>query len=61
MLETDKYLNRNTKVRVLYNPGKFQEALEILEKNWKLKPVYDHELFQHFEEVRKAIINNERQ
>lgn len=37
MLETDKYLNRNTKVRVLYNPGKFQEALEILEKKLETK------------------------
>ncbi|TSA31619.1 MAG: hypothetical protein D4R64_17795 [Porphyromonadaceae bacterium] len=42
----------------LYKQGKYTEALKFLEKSWELKPVYNHGLFLHLEEVKKAIANN---
>jgi len=27
----------------------------MLEKSWNLKPIYDHDIYLHLEEVRKAI------
>ena len=39
----------------LYMQGRNKEALELLEKSWALKPVYDHKLYLHMEEVRKAV------
>ena len=44
----------------LYKQGKYTEALEILEKSWELKPVYDHEIFKHLEAAKKAVADNER-
>ncbi|MDP4223305.1 MAG: tetratricopeptide repeat protein [Bacteroidota bacterium] len=38
----------------LYKQGKFKEALEILEKSWSLRPVYNYEAYQFLEKVRKA-------
>jgi tetratricopeptide (TPR) repeat protein len=54
-LSTDDYNYLNTKGWGLYKQGKNKEALELLEKAWKLKPIYNHELFLHLEEVKKAI------
>ena len=58
-LEMDpvNYSYLDTKGWGLYKQGKYKEALEILERSWELKPVYDHELFLHLEEVRNAIVN----
>ena len=39
----------------LYKQGKVKEALEILEKSWDLKPMYNHQLYLHIEEVKKAL------
>jgi tetratricopeptide (TPR) repeat protein/AraC-like DNA-binding protein len=39
----------------LYLQGRNKEALELLEKSWDLKPVYDHKIYLHMEEVRKAV------
>jgi tetratricopeptide (TPR) repeat protein len=38
----------------LYKQGKFKEALEVLEKSWSLRPVYNYEAYQFLEKVRKA-------
>jgi tetratricopeptide (TPR) repeat protein len=54
----DDYIYLDTKGWGLYKQGKYEEALEILEKSWDLKPRhYDHELYLHIEEVKKAIAN----
>ncbi|MBS0011782.1 MAG: hypothetical protein KFF49_10260 [Bacteroidales bacterium] len=47
------YLYLHTKGRGLFKLGLYKEALELLEKSWELKPVYDHELYLHLEEARK--------
>jgi tetratricopeptide (TPR) repeat protein len=47
----------HTKGWGLYKQGKYQEALEILQKSWDLrreKAVYNHEAFLHLEAAKKA-------
>jgi hypothetical protein len=39
----------------LYKQGKYEEALIWLEKSWEVKSVYDHGLYLHLEEARKAV------
>jgi tetratricopeptide (TPR) repeat protein len=54
-LNPDNYLYLNTKGWGMYKEGNYKEALKILQKAWDVKPVYNHELFLHLEEVKKAI------
>jgi tetratricopeptide (TPR) repeat protein len=54
-LEPDNYLYLDTKGWGLYKQGKYQEALEFLDKSWTLKPVYNHEIYLHLEAVKKVI------
>jgi tetratricopeptide (TPR) repeat protein len=56
--ENFSYLH--TKGLGLYKQGKFQEALEVLQKSWDIrreKAVYDHEAFLHLEAAKKAVAN----
>jgi len=54
-LSPHNYNYLDTKGWGLYKQGKYKEALEPLEKSWSLKPVYNHEIFLHLEEVKKAV------
>jgi TolB-like protein/Tfp pilus assembly protein PilF len=45
----------DTKGWGLYKQGRFEEALKLLEKNWNLRPIYDHEIYLHLEAAKKAI------
>ena len=54
-LAPDNYLYVDTKGWGLYKQGKYQEALEVLEKSWELKPFYDHEVYLHLEAAKKAV------
>ena len=54
-LSPDNYLYLDTKGWGLYKQGNFEEALELLGKSWELKPVYNHSIYLHLEEVRKAV------
>jgi tetratricopeptide (TPR) repeat protein len=56
-LSPDGYNLVHTKGWGLYKQGKYKEALELLEKSWDLKPMYDHEIYLHIQEVKKAIAN----
>jgi tetratricopeptide (TPR) repeat protein len=51
----DNYDYLHTKGWGLYKQVKYKEAMELLKKSDSLKPVYNHELFLHLEEVKKAI------
>jgi tetratricopeptide (TPR) repeat protein len=52
----DDYNYLDTKGWGLYKQGRNNEALEFLEKSWELlKPSYNHEIFLHLEEVKKAV------
>jgi tetratricopeptide (TPR) repeat protein len=54
-LSPDDYNYLNTKGWGLYKLGKYKEALDLLEKAWNLKPIYNHEIYLHLEAARKAI------
>jgi tetratricopeptide (TPR) repeat protein len=54
----DNYEYLDTKGWGLYKQGKYQEALDILQKSWDLrreKAVYNHEAFLHLEAAKKAV------
>ncbi len=51
--ETDFILD--TKGWGLYKQGKFNEALEYLQRGWDVKSSYDHEMFLHLEAAKKAV------
>ena len=51
----DHYVILDTKGWGLYKQGKYTEALEILEKCWELKPIYNHLIYTHLEEVSNTL------
>jgi tetratricopeptide (TPR) repeat protein len=57
-LSPENYNYLHTKGWGLYKQGKYQEALDILQKSWDLRmknAVYDHEAFLHLEAAKKAV------
>ncbi len=57
-LSPDNYNYLHTKGWGLYKDGKYQEALEILQKSWDLRreqAVYNHDAYLHLEEAKKAV------
>jgi tetratricopeptide (TPR) repeat protein len=54
-MNPDNYTYLHTKGWGLFKTGKYEEALKFLEKSDSLKPVYNHILFLHIQDVRKAI------
>jgi Tfp pilus assembly protein PilF len=54
-LSPDDYLMIDTKGWGFYKQGRYKEALEILERSWELKPVYEHEVYLHLEAAKKAV------
>jgi tetratricopeptide (TPR) repeat protein len=56
-LDPDNYIYLDTKGWGLFKQGKYREALELLQRSWALKPVYDHEVYLHLEAVKKAVAN----
>jgi tetratricopeptide (TPR) repeat protein len=56
-LNPDNYLYLDTKGWGLYKKGIYKEALEIIEKSWTLKPIYNHGIYLHLEEAKKAVSN----
>jgi tetratricopeptide (TPR) repeat protein len=57
-LRPDNYNYLHTKGWGLYKQGKYQEALDILQKSWDLRmknAVYYHEAYLHLEAAKKAV------
>jgi tetratricopeptide (TPR) repeat protein len=54
-LDSDNYKFVDTKGWGLYKQGKNKEALKLLERSWDLKPIYNHVIYLHIKEVKKAI------
>jgi tetratricopeptide (TPR) repeat protein len=50
----------DTKGWGLYKQGRFEEALNLLEKSWNLRPIYDHEIHFHLEEAKKAFTSQKK-
>ena len=53
VLNPDDYLSLDCKGWGDYKKGRYDEALDLLEKSWNLKPIYNHRIYLHLEEVRK--------
>jgi tetratricopeptide (TPR) repeat protein len=56
-ISADNYNYLHTKGWGLYKLGKYEEALELLVKSDSLKPIYNHALYLHIQEVKTAIAN----
>lgn len=54
-ISPDNYAYLHCKGWGLYKQGKYNEALQLLEKSWKLKNIYDHDIYLHINEVKKTI------
>ena len=57
-LSPENYDCLHTKGWGLYKQGRYQEAMEILQKSWDLRmknAIYDHEAFLHLEVAKKAV------
>ena len=54
-LNPDNSAILDTKGWGLFKLGKYKEALELIEKAWNFKPIYDHEVFLHLEAAKKAV------
>jgi tetratricopeptide (TPR) repeat protein len=57
-ISPDSYDFLDTKGWGLYKQGRYQEALEILQKSWDLRreqAIYSHEPFLHLEAAKKAV------
>ena len=53
-IRPNSYIYLGNKGLGLYKQGKYKEAVEVLEKSWKLRPVYDHSSYLFLEKVKKA-------
>ncbi len=57
-LSPDNYTYLHSKGWGLYKQGKYQEALNVLQKSWDLRmknAIYNHEAFLHLEAAKKAV------
>ena len=57
-LSPDNYRYLHCKGWGLFKQGKYQEALDILQKSWDLRmkiAIYDHEAYLHLEPAKKAV------
>ena len=59
-LNPDNFNYLHTKGWGLYKQGKFKEALEFLQKADSAKPVYDHEVWVHLEDAKKAVVSKKK-
>lgn len=59
-LESDpeNYASMHCKGWGCFKLGKIEEALELLERSWELKPVYSHRLKLNLDEVRKESLKS---
>lgn len=53
--DPDHYQYLDTRGWGLYKQENFREALELAERSWELKPVYDHDIYLHLEAIKKAL------
>lgn len=53
--DPDNYLYLDTRGWGLYKQGNYREALELVERSWELKPVYDHELYVQLDAIKKTL------
>ena len=54
-LGTDEYVYLHFKGWGLFKLGKYEEALDLMQKSWDMKPIYVHDFYLHLEEAKKAV------
>jgi tetratricopeptide (TPR) repeat protein len=54
-LSPEEYYMLDTKGWGLFKQGRYDEALEFLNKSWDSSPFYNHETFLHLEAAKKAV------
>ncbi|MGM0666334.1 MAG: tetratricopeptide repeat protein [Bacteroidota bacterium] len=54
-IRPQSYLYLEKKGEGLYKQGKYDEALELLQKSWEMRPLYNHSSYLMIEEVKKAM------
>jgi tetratricopeptide (TPR) repeat protein len=54
-LKPDNWYSLDTKGWGLYKQGRYEEALKVLHDSWDLRPSYNHDGYQHIQEVEKAL------
>jgi tetratricopeptide (TPR) repeat protein len=54
-LQPDNYSYLDCKGWGLFKQGQNKEALSLLQKSDSLKPIYNHQLFLHIQEVKKTV------
>jgi tetratricopeptide (TPR) repeat protein len=57
-LNPDNYNFIDTEGWGFYKQGKYKEALELLQRGWSLRTFYDHNIFLHLQEVKKAVASH---
>ena len=56
----DNYSFLDTRGWGLYKQGRLEEALKVLNDSWDLRPLYDHEGYQHIQEVEQALASQNK-
>jgi TolB-like protein/Tfp pilus assembly protein PilF len=51
----NNYLYLDCKGWGFYKQGKYSEALELIQKSWNLKPIYNYEIYLHLEAAKKTV------
>jgi len=59
-LDPNNFTYLDTKGWGLYKQGRFEEALELLERDWNSRPIYSHEIYLHLQEVKKAVASQKK-
>ena len=54
-MRPDDWFFLATKGELRYKQGRYEEALELFEKSWKLKPEYNHEIYLDIQAAKKAL------
>lgn len=55
-LGLDRFNYTHCKGWGLYKQGKYNEALEMLERSWEARPIYNHDIYLHLDAAKKAIV-----
>jgi len=53
----DRFYYTHCKGWGLYKQGMYKDALELLERSWEARPIYDHDVYLHLNAAKKAVVD----